>query len=206
MKQTCGCLSTDVDIASVLFSQNALPFDLLLETDTKLADQMQKMLSCQKCCGDSQVAHTILRIVTRLLDFDEAAISAYAIDGWERAPLPWANVLDNCPLASLHLRAPPSRPHQAKGPVQLANTTAFDQPWCLPSQVILGELSLDPTESRMLVEQLLEDSLLRLRGILINLKAVGNEMMGPDDRHAAERLIDQTMNGIAKLTGQLRRR
>jgi len=210
-QRSCECVHNILQTASPIMHERAVAFDVIVDISDQITSQWKITIGCEQCRNDEHTTPILTQIAASLLNFYEAALSCYSLTKSEES----AQVAGHG-ATSIASRTPShhtlsvislSKTEQASlGPLTVPSASRS----CVPSEMILGDLTLEKSEARVLAEQLLGDCLLHLDSGLEEVKGMVDDQLQDYKWHANPRLIAcddlivKTMNRLAILIGQLR--
>ncbi|KAB2575896.1 hypothetical protein BFW01_g2802 [Lasiodiplodia theobromae] len=175
----CSCFDAAARSEYAVLAETNVPLDVVLAASERLAKSLSRVRHCSRCWCDDDTIAALANTAARLLCFYKAACTAYCITA---SPPRWS----------------PS------------DTFSYAAVQCSPATMALGPLTLDAAESCVLAGQLLTEGLYNLHAALEDLQALldddthNNMSHRPISSTRARSLLADPMDGIARLSGQMR--
>jgi len=182
-ERLCDCTGAAMQVAHRILNENSVPFDVLLLVSQRLKPHWKEIRKCSQCCYDENRFAPLVKLLSRLLGFYQAAFCAYSIPGARKDGQVIHPTTSGLPTAASFL-SPSSYPSRSI--------------MCLTASITVGTFTLDSSESRLIALKLLAESLADLHASLDDLE---HETRG----RAANSNLDPVIDALAQLNGRIQR-
>lgn len=146
----CSCLADTVSLASGLPMTSEVPFESVIKIGKRATETWEGVSCCRRCFLDLQIIRIFLGTVERLLALYEAASIVYGMNSPFLSRVSTSNPL---PRSTVNSASGSPRP-----------------PTCTKSHITLGEIYLEDEEAGLLAGIVLSDGLVKLGGLLRDLR------------------------------------